>query len=159
MALLAELTSEGASAGTVRDLLRLILELARRSDAIKVNPVEGVKAPKKPLAQMVFMNADQIMTVAEEVTHPPIKRGGGNTGAAHTRSADSTCVLPASLDFARAGWLPSEPRQSTSSTVAFTFSSRPQRHTESSSSDTEELPTPGCAPSPKPGYRIDDAPC
>ena len=80
VALLAEQTSEGASAGTVRnvrDVLRLILELARRSGAIKVNPVEGVKAPKKPPAQMVFMNADQIMTVAEEVTHPPIKRGGG----------------------------------------------------------------------------------
>lgn len=77
MALLAELTSEGASAGTVCDLLRLILGLARRSGAIKVNPVEGVKAPKKLPAQMVFMNADQIMTVAEEVTHPPIKRGGG----------------------------------------------------------------------------------
>ena len=43
VALLAELTSEGASAGTVRnvrDVLRLILELARRSGAIKVNPVE-----------------------------------------------------------------------------------------------------------------------
>ena len=80
VALLAELTSNGAAASTVRnvrDVLRLILELSRRSGAIKANPVEGAKAPKKPPAQMVFLNADQIMTLAEEVTHPPIKRGGG----------------------------------------------------------------------------------
>jgi integrase len=80
VALISELTSSGAGAGTVRnirDVLRLVLELARRSGAIKVNPVEGVKAPKKPLAQMVFLNADEIMTLADEVTHPPIKRGGG----------------------------------------------------------------------------------
>ena len=80
VAVIAELTSSGAGAGTVRnirDVLRLVLELARRSGAIKVNPVEGVKAPKKPLAQMVFLNADEIMTLAEEVTHPPIKKGGG----------------------------------------------------------------------------------
>lgn len=80
VALIAELTSTGAGAGTVRnirDVLRLVLELARRSGAIKVNPVEGVKAPKKPLGQMVFLNADEIMTLADEVTRPPIKRGGG----------------------------------------------------------------------------------
>ncbi len=79
VAVIAELASSGAGAGTVRnirDVLRLVLELARRSGAIKVNPVEGVKAPKKPLAQMVFLNADEIMTLAEEVTHP-IKKGGG----------------------------------------------------------------------------------
>ena len=80
VALVAELNSSGAGAGTVRnirDVLRLILELARRSGAIKVNPVEGAKAPKKPPAEMVFLNADQIMTLADEVTNPPIRRGGG----------------------------------------------------------------------------------
>ena len=80
VALMAELTSTGAGAGTVRnvrDVLRLVLELARRSGAIKVNPVEGAKAPKKPPAEMVFLNATQIMTLAEEVTNPPIRRGGG----------------------------------------------------------------------------------
>jgi len=77
---MADLTSTGAGAGTVRnvrDVLRLVLELARRSGAIKVNPVEGAKAPKKPPAEMVFLTAGQIMTLAEEVTNPPIKRGGG----------------------------------------------------------------------------------
>ena len=81
VALMAELTSTGAGAGTVRnvrDVLRLILELARRSGAIKVNPVEGAKAPKKPPAEMVFLTATQIMTLAEEVTNPPIRRGGGS---------------------------------------------------------------------------------
>ena len=80
VALMAELTSIGAGAGTVRnvrDVLRLVLELARRSGAIKANPVEGAKAPKKPPAEMVFLNATQIMTLAEEVTNPPIRRGGG----------------------------------------------------------------------------------
>lgn len=80
LALLAELTAQGAGAGTVknvRDVLRLILELARRSGAIRVNPVEGAEAPKKPPVEMVFLTADQIMTLAEEVTHPPIERGGG----------------------------------------------------------------------------------
>jgi hypothetical protein len=55
--LIAELNSSGAGAGTVRnirDVLRLILEFARRSGAIKVNPVECAKAPKKPPAEMVF---------------------------------------------------------------------------------------------------------
>lgn len=80
VALIAELTSNGAGAGTVRnirDVLRLVLELARRSGAIKVNPVEGAKAPKKPLGQMVFLNADEIMTLADELADPPIRRGGG----------------------------------------------------------------------------------
>ena len=80
VALMAELASTGAGAGTVRnvrDVLRLVLELARRSGAIKVNPVEGAKAPKKPPAEMVFLTAAQIMTLAEELTNPPIKRGGG----------------------------------------------------------------------------------
>jgi integrase len=80
VALMAELTSNGAGAGTVRnvrDVLRLVLELARRSGAIKVNPVEGAKAPKKPPARMVFLDADQIMTLAEEVANPPTWRTSG----------------------------------------------------------------------------------
>lgn len=80
VALMSELTSTGAGAGTVRnvrDVLRLVLELARHSGAIKVNPVNGAKAPKKPPAKMVFLDASQIMTLAEEITNPPIRRGGG----------------------------------------------------------------------------------
>jgi integrase len=83
VALMAELTAHGAGAGTVRnvrDVLRLVLELARRSGAIRVNPVEGAKAPKKPPIRMVFLNADQIMTVAEEVTYPPTTGGGREGG-------------------------------------------------------------------------------
>ncbi len=86
LALMAELTSTGSGAGTVRnvrDVLRLILELTRRSGAIRTNPVEGAKVPKKPPAQMVFLNADQIMTLAQEVTNPPIRRGAGE----HRRAA------------------------------------------------------------------------
>lgn len=80
VSLLAQLAASGAGAGTVRnvrDVLRLVLELARRSGAIKVNPVEGAKAPKKPPSEMVFLDADQVMTLADEVTNPPIRTGGG----------------------------------------------------------------------------------
>lgn len=77
--LLAEMTAAGAGAGTVRnvrDVLRLVLELARRSGAIKSNPVDGAKAPKKPPSEMVFLDAGQIMTLANEVTNPPVRSGG-----------------------------------------------------------------------------------
>lgn len=78
--LLAELTAAGSGAGTVRnvrDVLRLVLELARRSGAVKVNPVEGARAPRKPPSEMVFLDASQIMTLADEVANPPIHTGGG----------------------------------------------------------------------------------
>ncbi len=80
LALLADLSASGAGAGTVRNVrnvLRLILELARRVGAIRTNPVEGAKVPKAPLAEMIFLDAAQIMTLAEEVTNPPIRQGGG----------------------------------------------------------------------------------
>jgi len=78
--LMAEMTATGAGAGTVqnvRDVLRLVLELARRSGAIKVNPVKEAKAPKKPPVEIIFLDASQIMTLADEVTNPPIGTGGG----------------------------------------------------------------------------------
>jgi len=87
VALMAELTARGAGAGTVRnvrDVLRLVLELARRSGAIKVNPVEGAKAPKKPPDEMVFLDAGQIMTLADELTKP--------TAAARWRGAPPSQV-------------------------------------------------------------------
>lgn len=50
VALMSELTSKGAGAGTVRnvrDVLRLVLELARHSGAIKVNQVDWSEGPEE----------------------------------------------------------------------------------------------------------------
>ena len=80
LALLADLSASGAGSGTVRNVrnvLRLVLELARRVGAIRANPVDGARVPKAPLTEMIFLDAAQIMTLAEEVTNPPIRQGGG----------------------------------------------------------------------------------
>lgn len=78
--LLSELTQDGAGAGTVgniRGVLNLVLEQARRSGAIRTNPVADTKAPRKPHQEMVFLTAEEIIAVANEITSPPIKTGGG----------------------------------------------------------------------------------
>jgi integrase len=80
LALLVELQSTGASVATVRyvrAVLRLVLELARRSEAIRVNPVDGAKIPMPPSAEVTFLTAEQISTLAWEVANPPITKGGG----------------------------------------------------------------------------------
>ncbi len=86
----------------------------------KVNPVEGAKAPKKPSAEMVFRNASQIMTLAEELTSPPIRKGGGEGGRNGAFWCDSQ-VSPAS-DQARSSLY--ERSRLTSSTAESTSSPR-----------------------------------
>ena len=79
LAFLADLSTQ-RGAGTVkntRDVLRMVLRLAVMSGAIKTNPVEGARAPRKPHQEMVFLTADQVMTLAEEITKPPIRTRGG----------------------------------------------------------------------------------
>ncbi len=83
LGLLADLDSSGASLHTarnVRAVLRLVLELARRSGAIRVNPVDGATLPMPPPTEMVFLTADQITTLASVIADPPI--AGGRGGAA-----------------------------------------------------------------------------
>lgn len=78
--LLSEFGRNGAGAGTVgniRGVLNLVLEQARRSGAIRTNPVADTKPPRKPPQEMVFLTAGEIAAIAEEATHPPIRRGGG----------------------------------------------------------------------------------
>jgi integrase len=76
---LSRLAAQGKGAGTVRnirDVLRLVFNLAIRSGAIKHNPVEGVKAPKQVRKEMVFLNEDQVMALAEAIQNPPpLQRG------------------------------------------------------------------------------------
>ena len=77
LAFLSDLKASGAAAGTirnVRDVARLIFELAVRSAAIKTNPVKGVKAPRSRPNEMVFLDADQVMALSEAITEPPVMR-------------------------------------------------------------------------------------
>ena len=163
VALMADLTSNGAGAGTVRnvrDVLRLVLELARRSGAIKVNPVEGAKAPKKPPARMVFLDADQIMTLAEEVANPPTRRRQRGSPRSHPSRAW------ASRAFRRVHRSPlgrdrgppnrrsrPPPRPGTRRRVGH----RGVR--QASVRTTEDIPTPGRASPPDSGCRADWTSC
>lgn len=74
LAFVADLHTQGLGNGTVRnirDVLRLILQLAVKSDALKANPVIGVKVAKSRRNEMVFLNPDQIVHLATEVSRPP----------------------------------------------------------------------------------------
>lgn len=71
---LSRLSAEGKGAGTVRnirDVLRLVFALAIRSGAIKVNPAEGIKAPRAQKKEMIFLTEHQVMALAEEIEDPP----------------------------------------------------------------------------------------
>ncbi len=74
LAFVADLQRWGLGAGTVsniRDVLRLVLALAVRSGALKVQPVRGVAVARTRRSEMVFLDADQVMTLATEVSRPP----------------------------------------------------------------------------------------
>lgn len=79
LAFLSKLGAEGKGAGTirnVRDVMRLVFKLAVRSGALKSNPVEGVKAPRKPKREMIFLTEEQVMALAIEIEDPPpLQRG------------------------------------------------------------------------------------
>lgn len=77
LAFLSDLKAAGAAPGTirnVRDVARLILDLAVRSGIIKTNPVKGVKAPRSRPNEMVFLNADEVVALAEAIIEPPKMR-------------------------------------------------------------------------------------
>ena len=79
---LARLSAEGKGAGTVRnirDVMRLIFALAVRSGAIKVNPVDGIKAPRAQKREMNFLTVEQVMSLAAEIQDPPpLQRGASH---------------------------------------------------------------------------------
>lgn len=80
LAFLSDLAVSGLGPGTVRnvrDVFRLVMALAVRSGAIKQNPVLGARLGRPAKQEMVFLSADQIMTLANEVANPPVRRGGG----------------------------------------------------------------------------------
>lgn len=73
---IADLQRSGVAAKTVRnirDVLRMIMRLAVRSGAIKSNPVVDIAVARTHRPEMVFLDADQIMALATEVTAPPAR--------------------------------------------------------------------------------------
>ncbi len=76
LSFVAELQATGAASKTirnVRDVLRMIMRLAVRSGAIKVNPVADVTVRRGGKKEMVFLDPDQIMSLANEVSAPPAR--------------------------------------------------------------------------------------
>jgi integrase len=74
LAFVAALREGGVADKTIRnirDVLRLIFKLAVRSGALKTNPVEDVPVGRTHRAEMVFLEPEQIMDLAREVTKPP----------------------------------------------------------------------------------------
>ena len=74
LAYVAELRSSHAAPKTVRnirDVMRMILKLAVRAGALKSNPVEDVPVGQTQRGEMVFLEPQQIMDLAREVTQPP----------------------------------------------------------------------------------------
>ena len=63
----------GSAAGTVRSarkVLRPVLATAEEGGAIKSNPCNGVRVPRSPRTEMVFLNAEQVEVLASMITPP-----------------------------------------------------------------------------------------
>ena len=74
LAFVGDMQRDGVGTGTVRnvrDVLRLVLGLAVKSGALKVNPVREVEVGRTHKNEMIFLDPDQIMTLAAEITKPP----------------------------------------------------------------------------------------
>ncbi|MCU1499306.1 MAG: xerD [Acidimicrobiales bacterium] len=70
----ADLTARGLAAGTIgeaRKVLRMVLQEALRADAISRNPADGLRVPRGERQEMVFLDPDQIFTLADQVANPP----------------------------------------------------------------------------------------
>jgi integrase len=67
---IAARTDIGAAPGTVRSVrkvLRLVLATAVQDGALRSNPCDGVRVPASPRAEMVFLTADQVETLATAI--------------------------------------------------------------------------------------------
>ncbi len=75
-AFVGQMQQAGCGTGTirnVRDVLRLVLGLAVKSGALKSNPVHDVEVARTHRNEMIFLDPDQIMTLAEEIVRPPAR--------------------------------------------------------------------------------------
>lgn len=66
----ADMVANGAAPGTVRNarkVLRLVLNTAEGSGAIRSNPCNGVRVPASPKVEMVFLSAEEIEALAAAI--------------------------------------------------------------------------------------------
>jgi integrase len=76
----ADMLAGGSAPGTVsgaKKVLRLVLNEAVRSDAIRRNPCDAVKVPRSRSDEMMFLSIGQVFDLAEAITHPAITRRTG----------------------------------------------------------------------------------
>jgi integrase len=69
-----QLLAAGHAPGTVgeaRKVLRLVLREALRGDAIRRNPADGVRVVRGRRQEMVFLTAEEVLRLANEIAHPP----------------------------------------------------------------------------------------
>ena len=59
------------TAGEARKVLRLVLREALRGDAIRRNPADGLRVPRGERDEMVFLTADEVLQLADDVANPP----------------------------------------------------------------------------------------
>ncbi len=67
---LSERTAGGAAPGTVRSarkVLRLVMATALADGAIRANPCVGTRVPESPKAEMVFLTAEELETLATSI--------------------------------------------------------------------------------------------
>lgn len=57
--------------GEARKVLRMVLQEALRADAIARNPADGLRVPRGPRQEMVFLTSDQVFALAHAVANPP----------------------------------------------------------------------------------------
>jgi integrase len=68
---IAELAEAGNKPGTIRNtfnVLRLVFGTAAGSGAIRVNPCTGVRMPRSPKTEMLFLTAEDVLTLASAIT-------------------------------------------------------------------------------------------
>ncbi|MDP1821575.1 MAG: site-specific integrase [Acidimicrobiales bacterium] len=69
-----DLLHAGFAPGTVgeaRKVLRLVLQEAVRADAIRRNPADGLRVPRGRRDEMVYLDADEVLALADAVATPP----------------------------------------------------------------------------------------
>lgn len=79
------MTDAGAGPGTVgaaRKVLRLVLNTAAGSGAIRANPCDGVRVAHSPKEAMLFLSADEVERLATTIAPPygPLVRFAAYTG-------------------------------------------------------------------------------
>ncbi|HEX2063912.1 MAG TPA: site-specific integrase [Acidimicrobiales bacterium] len=79
-AFVAAMAGRGAGDGTVanaRRVLSMVLGEAVQSDALRRNPAQGVRVRRSRRQEMLFLSRDEVLSLADAITHPPVRPGGG----------------------------------------------------------------------------------